>query len=88
MNCFTRELCPMPSFDQLNSLKLDAPSIFQLMGRSSSPEEQGLTIYNYDESSIVSVESARQNKEAVFNSIFDITEVNALSESYKLQFAQ
>ncbi|GAA5797967.1 hypothetical protein HPULCUR_003365 [Helicostylum pulchrum] len=85
---FTGELCPMPSAAQINALKLDAPSLFQLIGRKSQSGEQALTIYKYNDDPIMSVEDARQNKDATFNSIFDIQAIQEIAESYNLKFSR
>ncbi|GAA5805822.1 hypothetical protein HPULCUR_011348 [Helicostylum pulchrum] len=78
----------MPSAAQMNALKLDAPSIFQLMGRKSQSGEQALTIYKYNDDPVMSMEDARQNKDATFNSIFDIQAIQEIAESYNLTFSQ
>ncbi|KAG1558097.1 hypothetical protein G6F47_000996 [Rhizopus delemar] len=92
---FTRKLCPAMSSAHVNALNIDAPSLFQIM-KSKTGDNQGqvegmsteLTIYGYNEEPLPSVEIARRNKDAVFNSLFDMEKVRHTCESNGLKFGQ
>ncbi|KAG0940649.1 hypothetical protein G6F31_015126 [Rhizopus arrhizus] len=92
---FTRKLCPEMSSAHINALNIDAPSLFQIM-KSRTDDNQGqvegmsteLTIYGYNEEPLSSVEIARRNKDAVFNSLFDMEKVRHTCESNGLKFGQ
>ncbi|KAG1531928.1 hypothetical protein G6F49_013762 [Rhizopus delemar] len=79
----------------VNALNIDAPSLFQIM-KSKTDDNQGqvegmsteLTIYGYNEEPLSSVEIARRNKDAVFNSLFDMEKVRHTCESNGLKFGQ
>ncbi|KAG1534713.1 hypothetical protein G6F45_011858 [Rhizopus arrhizus] len=92
---FTRKLCPSMSSAHINALNIDALSLFQIM-KSKTDDNQGqvegmsteLTIYGYNEEPLSSVEIARRNKDAVFNSLFDMEKVRHTCESNGLKFGQ
>ncbi|KAG1489244.1 hypothetical protein G6F54_011576 [Rhizopus delemar] len=92
---FTRKLCLAMSSAHVNALNIDAPSLFQIM-KSKTDGNQGqvegmsteLTIYGYNEEPLSSVETARRNKDAVFNSLFDMGKVRLTCESSGLKFGQ
>ncbi|KAG1054971.1 hypothetical protein G6F43_003038 [Rhizopus delemar] len=79
----------------VNALNIDAPSLFQIM-KSKTDDNQGqvegmsteLAIYGYNEEPLPSVEIARRNKDAVFNSLFDMEKVQHTCESNGLKFGQ
>ncbi|KAG1039467.1 hypothetical protein G6F43_012497 [Rhizopus delemar] len=79
---FTRKLCPAMSSAHVNALNIDVPSLFQIM-KSKIDDNQGqiegmpteLTIYGYNTEPLFSVEIARRNKDAVFNSLFNMEKV-------------
>ncbi|KAG1438914.1 hypothetical protein G6F55_013847 [Rhizopus delemar] len=66
----------------VNALNIDVPSLFQIM-KSKIDDNQGqiegmsteLTIYGYNTEPLFSVEIARRNKDAVFNSLFNMEKV-------------
>ncbi|KAG1536768.1 hypothetical protein G6F51_010777 [Rhizopus arrhizus] len=92
---FTRKLCPAMLSAHVNALNIDAPSLFQIM-KSKTDDNQGqvegmsaeLTIYSYNKEPLPSVEIARRNKDAVFNSLFDMEKVRHTCESNGLKFGQ
>ncbi|ORE09146.1 hypothetical protein BCV72DRAFT_193715, partial [Rhizopus microsporus var. microsporus] len=68
---FYRKLCPQPSASSLHALRIDGPSLYQILTRLPC----ALAIFNYDNYLIESVEEARQNKDAVFSSLFDMNAI-------------
>ncbi|CEI97793.1 hypothetical protein RMCBS344292_11918 [Rhizopus microsporus] len=81
---FYRKLCPQPSASSLHALRIDGPSLYQILTRLPC----ALAIFNYDNYLIESVEEARQNKDAVFSSFFDMNAITTASKSNGLEFAQ
>ncbi|ORE07353.1 hypothetical protein BCV72DRAFT_109091 [Rhizopus microsporus var. microsporus] len=66
-----RKLCPQPSVSTLHVLRIDEPSLYQILTRLPC----ALAIFSYDNYLIESVEEARQNKDAVFSSFFDMNDI-------------
>jgi hypothetical protein len=48
----------------------------------------GLIIYGYINEPMPSIEAARRNKDAVFNSVFNMTKIQETCQSYELKFSQ
>jgi hypothetical protein len=48
----------------------------------------GLIIYGYNNEPMPSIETARRNKDAVFNSVFDMSKIQETCKSYGLKFSQ
>ncbi|GAA5804127.1 hypothetical protein HPULCUR_009613 [Helicostylum pulchrum] len=78
----------------LNSLKLDASLLYLLMNQNLNDEEEirdtsstALYVYGYNSEPLTSLETTRQNKDAIFNSVFDMEVLQATCKSYKLNFS-
>lgn len=93
---FSRELCPKTSISNINTLHLDAPSIYQILTQKLDDDfdenqdalSTELIIYGYNKEPIPSIERARRNKDAIFNSIFDYTKIQESCEHSGLIFNQ
>lgn len=81
---FTRLLFPRPNPLHLQALEINAPSLYQLLISKPNP----LSIADFNDNKIDSIEYARSNKDAVFCSIFDMAQIKEACESYHLDFAQ
>ncbi|CEI87085.1 hypothetical protein RMCBS344292_01505 [Rhizopus microsporus] len=79
-----RKLCPQPSASTLHALRVDGPSLYQILTRLPC----ALAIFNYDNYLIESIEEARQNKDAVFSSLFDMNAITTTCKSNGIKFAQ
>ncbi|KAL0582306.1 hypothetical protein ABG067_007835, partial [Albugo candida] len=78
-------ICPLPSISQTNSLAMNAVSLYQMMTRV---DPVGLQLFDYEQYPIQSEEDARRQKDATFNSIFDMKKIKDLCKSYGgLEFA-
>ena len=96
---FTIGLHPSTTFSLLNALHLNAPTLYQLLtqeltkvDQDQSSDQEGkpaskLVVYGYDQQPITSLEFARQNKDAVFNAIFNMGLLHTSCKSYGLDFA-
>ncbi len=92
---FTRQLCPSTSIANIDALHLDAPSLYQIMNQKLDGHQDqadvsttGLIIYGYNNEPMPSIETARRNKDAVFNSVFDMNKIQETCKSYGLKFSQ
>ncbi|CAO3699748.1 unnamed protein product [Rhizopus microsporus] len=87
------------SFSSLNALHLNAPTLYQLLtqeltkaDQDQSSDQEGkptskLVVYGYDQQPITLFEFARQNKDAVFNAIFNMDLLHTSCKSHGLDFA-
>ncbi|KAI9273828.1 hypothetical protein EDC94DRAFT_579802 [Helicostylum pulchrum] len=86
---FTRELCPSKSISSIRTLNIDAHSLYQILNKKLNGYQDNvsteLIIYGYNNEPISSVEIACRNKDAVFNSVFDLTKVQETCEAYGLK---
>ncbi|ORE06036.1 hypothetical protein BCV72DRAFT_305887 [Rhizopus microsporus var. microsporus] len=83
-NKFYIKLCPQPSASSLHALRVDEPSLYQKLTRVPC----ALAIFSYDSYLIESVKEARQHKDAVFNSLFDMSVIAMVCKPNGLKFAQ
>ncbi|CAO3630821.1 unnamed protein product [Mucor fragilis] len=83
-NKFQRKLLPDPQFTHQYPLSLSAQTIYHALDRGSDR----LVMYSYDGSALVSAVKANQNKDACYNSIFDLDAVQQVCKPYGLTFAQ
>ncbi|CAO3654853.1 unnamed protein product [Mucor fragilis] len=83
-NKFQRKLLPDPQFTHQYPLSLSAQTIYHALDRGP----HRLVMYSYDGSALVSAVKANQNKDACYNSIFDLDAVQQVCKSYGLTFAQ
>ncbi|OAD00506.1 hypothetical protein MUCCIDRAFT_185348 [Mucor lusitanicus CBS 277.49] len=83
-NKFQRKLLPDPQFTHQYPLSLSAQTIYYALDRG--PDR--LIMYSYDGSVLISATKANQNKDACYNSIFDLNAVQQVCKSYGLTFAQ
>ena len=81
---FTRLLFPKPSPTHLQALDISAPALYQML----TSEPNALSLADFNSNKIDSIEYARSNKDAVFCSIFDMSQINEDSKMYNLAFAQ
>ncbi|GAA5799126.1 hypothetical protein HPULCUR_004535 [Helicostylum pulchrum] len=81
---FTRSLFPTPRPTKLQALEINVPSLYQML----TSEPNALSIADFNNKKIDSIEYAQSNKDAVFCSAFDMAQIKKNCESYKLTFAQ
>jgi hypothetical protein len=82
---FMVKLVPLTKPSHINTLKIDAPSLFMIF--CSGKKEKLLDMYDYNDQAILSQAVATQNKAAVFGSIFNLDAINKCTDSYGLDFA-
>ncbi|CAO3619593.1 unnamed protein product [Mucor fragilis] len=80
---FAVELCSSSSCGSLHAMRLDAISVYTLCTKGDDP----MDIFDFQEFVIESVGIARQYKDAVFNSVFDIRAFTNACKSFGLTFA-
>jgi hypothetical protein len=56
----------------LHALKLDSPTLFQILNQAPNH----ITIFIYDNHMIETVKDTRLNKDATFNAVFDMVEID------------
>ncbi|KAI9267571.1 hypothetical protein EDC94DRAFT_557603 [Helicostylum pulchrum] len=81
---FTRKLFPKPTLASLQSLELNATSLYQML--TAKPDL--LILADFDNKTINSIDYARTNKDATFCAIFGLDAVTKICKSYNLEFAQ
>ncbi|KAI9473519.1 MAG: hypothetical protein EXX96DRAFT_652326, partial [Benjaminiella poitrasii] len=82
---FTMRLVPIIKPSTIQTLKIDAPSIFSLL--CSSNTNRNMDLYDFDDSVITSKQVATESKDAVFSSFFDIKQIRTLCANHGLEFA-
>ncbi|GAA5798065.1 hypothetical protein HPULCUR_003464 [Helicostylum pulchrum] len=81
---FTRKLFLKPTLASLQSLELNATSLYQML--TAKPDL--LILADFDNKTIDSIDYARSNKDATFCAIFGLDAVTKICKSYNLEFAQ
>ncbi|CAO3655061.1 unnamed protein product [Mucor fragilis] len=80
---FAVDLCPSSSCGSLHAMRLDAVSVYTLCTKGDNP----MDIFDFQGFLIESARTARQYKDAVFNSVFDIRAITNACKSFGLTFA-
>jgi hypothetical protein len=80
---FTRLLFPKSCPSILHALEMNASALYQMVTSEPNP----LSITDFDNSEIDSIDYTKSNKDAVFCAIFDMAQIKKTCESYKLAFA-
>jgi hypothetical protein len=83
---FVTKLCSLTMSGSLNTLKLDAPTLFTLFCNRNN-NAKALNIFDFNNTLISSKEIATQNKDAVFSSFFDLQKIQQTYLQYGLKFA-
>jgi hypothetical protein len=81
---YTQTLSPTKSATGIDALKLNSTSLYSILSR----DPNSLSIFDYDNYLIQSLEESRRSKDAVFNSILDMQAVTNTCHEYELEFAQ
>ncbi|KAK4521627.1 uncharacterized protein ATC70_004157 [Mucor velutinosus] len=80
---FAVDLCPISSCGSLHAMRVDAASLYALCTRG----DDQMDIFDFQGFVIENVGIARQYKDAVFNSFFDIRAITQACKSFGLTFA-
>ncbi|RCH89595.1 hypothetical protein CU097_009212 [Rhizopus azygosporus] len=82
---FTAKITPYLVPSNLNTLKVDAPSLFAIF--CTSTKQDALTVYAFNGNAIISRQIATESKDAMFGSFFDLIAIKDVCNSYGLEFA-
>ncbi|CEP07770.1 hypothetical protein [Parasitella parasitica] len=82
--CVQSKACKLTSTSSLLSLAIDAPSLFSIF--TDKTKEESLDLFSCKGNKITSLIAATAEKDAVFNSFFNLEKIKALLGTHKLQF--